>query len=139
MTTCQDEPLLQGYSYTGLSLSLPGNIIEEGTKSVVLPESKEGSFRPLSRASAPSLGPVPSDPGLREEKQGPPHGSLPQVRLGGLAGVPGSVGPGVHFVVRGRYSCVKASHILLGRGGEGLCPDPVREACPGHRGPPEDL
>ena len=51
----------------GLSLPLPGNVIEEGTKSVVLPESKEGSFKPVSRASAPSLGPVPSDPGLREE------------------------------------------------------------------------
>ena len=78
MTTSQDEPLLQGFSYMGLSLPLPGNVIEEGTKSVVLPESKEGSFKPVSRASAPSLGPVPSDPGLREEKQGSPYGSLPR-------------------------------------------------------------
>lgn len=137
VTTCQDEPLLQGYSYMGAFPSpLPGNVIEEGTKSVVLPESKEGSFRPVSRASALSLGPVPSDPGLRERRNRVPHtalcpGPLEGCRCPRLCGSWGSL--------RGQRKAFLCQGITYPPGGVGGQPGACERHVLGHCKFPEDL
>ena len=74
-----------------------------------------------------------------ERRNGVPRMGLYPAPSVALACVPPPHGPWGSLGVRGRHSGVKASHTLLGRGAEGPCPDPVREACPGHHGALEDL